>query len=278
MAQRRKEQFSLFRLSLLERREVSLFAPEETREQFLRRAFGDERVFAHYANTFHYVPHPEIDAGGVIMGAIGRQVEAEENLPPRQGLAESVRETWKAAVVALDPVDHEDGQKVAFEIDPKVGGPTPLLASLVASINGEVESRYIIEAGPILNKETFWAWVRASDRTVTDIVLDVPAPNGLFNTNKKMKAELKTTRETTGAETVTIGLHATEGLKTNSESIEDAIDYAQTSGGRIRAKDSEGSSFLSTTSQKTTTLPDDNSGEGPLIVRAARLIREVFGR
>ena len=77
---------------------------------------------------------------------------------------------------------------------------------------------------------------------------------------------------------VTIGLHATEELKTNSESIEDAIDYAQTSGGRIRAKDSDGGSFLSTTSQKTTTLPENSSGEGPLIVRAARFIREVFGR
>jgi hypothetical protein len=277
MAQPKKERFDLFRLSLLARREVSLFAPEETREQFLRRAFGSARSFEHYASTFHYVPHPEIAAGGVIMGAIGRQVATEENLPPPQGLAESVRETWKASVFALDPTDHEDGQKIAFEVDPKVGGPTPLLGSLVASINDE-DSRYLIEAGPILNSETFWAWARADNRTVTDITIDVPAPNGLFNTNKKMKAELKTTREVTGAETVTIGLHATEGLKTNSESIEDAVNYAETSGGRVKAKDSEGESFVSTTSQKSTTLSSDKDSDEPLIVRAAKRIAEVFGR
>lgn len=120
---KRKERFELFRLSLLERVNVSLFADhDEGREAYLRRVFGTARTFNHYTSKFHYVPHPEISAETAMMGAIGRQVEAEENLSPGEGLAESIRETWKASVFILDPTDHPDGQKAAIEDDKKVGG------------------------------------------------------------------------------------------------------------------------------------------------------------
>lgn len=276
MAGPKRERFLLFRLSLMERSAPGLFAPAEKREDYLRRVFGQAREFEHYSNRFHYVPREDVDAGNVIMAAIGRAVESDENLPPVDGFAEAKRQTWKASVFVLDPTDHEDGQKIALEIDPKVGSPAALLGSLVANINATTDGQYIIEAGGIPRGETFWAWANQPNRRVTDLTFDVPAPNGIFNTNARLRDELKAARQITGTQTVTLGLHSPEGLKTNVEPIADAVDYAESSGGKIRAKDADGNSFHSTTGQKSTTMPED--GDAPLIARVARQVNRILGR
>jgi hypothetical protein len=276
---KRKERFELFRLSLLERTSPNLFVDmSEDRETVLRREFGKARTFSHYLSTFHYVPHPQIPAGGMVMGAIGRAIESEENLPPDAGLAEATRPTWKASVFALDPMDHIDGQKAALEDDRRVGGCLALMTALVHEINLAESSRFQIEVNPIFDASSFWTWAAEQNGQITEVFFDVVAPNGLFSTNGTLKDELKSTREQTGAEEVVIGLKGSEGLDVNSSPVVDAVAYTEQSGGRIKAKSKNGKRFNSTQRPKTTILEGENSGSETLILRAARAVSDVFGR
>lgn len=279
-----KSHFDLFRLSLLVRTTRSLFAEESepTREQYLRRVFGVQQTFDHYKNRFVYRPETTADPTGPVLGRIGRPVEIEENLSPDEGFEEVSHLGWKAAVVVLDPTDRadqRDGQKLAVEVDKQVGGPLPLIQALVTRINeANPDAPFFIEAQPIFDAASFWAWAENTADVVTSVTFDLVAPNGFFNTNNDTKEELKAAKAQTNANEVSISLRNSEGLETNSEPIRDAVEYAENSGGRIRAKAKNGKRFSSTRRPVTTTIQEDASSSEPLIVRAARKVAEILGR
>lgn len=273
------DRFEQFRLSLLMRPERSLFAgPDPTREEYLRSVLGEDRVFEHYGNTFHYKAQSDL-AGAALLGRIGRRVEMEENLSPAQGLVEAVHETWKAAVLVVDPTDHVDGQKAALEIDRQVGGPLALLTALSDSINSaHPDAPYHIEVNPIFDASSFWTWAAEHEGQVTEVVFDLIAPNGLFNTRNSIRDEMKSAREQTGANEVTIGLKSSDSIDVHSPPVIEAVEYTVSSGGKIRGKAKNGDKFNSKHRPKTTSIPSDDIEGGPLIVRAARKIAEILGR
>ena len=81
------ERFQLFRLSLLTRRERSMFAerPDPTREEYLRTAFGESYTFDHYKSQFHYRPDKARSVPTASLGRVGRAVVIDENRPPDEG-------------------------------------------------------------------------------------------------------------------------------------------------------------------------------------------------
>lgn len=270
------DRFEQFRLSLLLRAQRDMFAPEPTREEYLRQVFGEEQAFTHYGTEFRYVAEP--GPGPAILGRVGRRVEIEENLPPAEGLQETTHRTWKAAVLVLDPTDHEDGQKAALERDRLVGGPLPLITALVAHINeANPLAPYLIEVQPIFDASDFWRWVEAHPK-VTRLTFDLVAPNGLFSARGSVRDELRGARAATGAEQVEVTLKSDEGIETNAEPIHEAVEYAVKGGGKIRAKSADGAYFSSTTKPATATLPEDADAREPLIVRAAKRVAEILGR
>lgn len=273
------DRFEQFRLSLLVRPDRGLFAgPDPTREEYLRLVFGEDRVFEHYGNMFHY----KAQAGSpdtALLGRIGRRVEMEENLSPAEGLLEAVHETWKAAVLVVDPTDHVDGQKAALEIDRQVGGPLALLTALAEAINiDHPDAPFHIEVNPIFDASSFWTWAAEHEGQVTEVAFDLIAPNGLFNTRNSVRDEMKSAREQTGANEVSVKLKSSDAIDVSSDPVIEAVEYAVSSGGKVRGKAANGDRFNSSQRPKTTSISSDDGGNEPLILRAARKISEILGR
>ncbi len=279
MAKPRKERFEQFRLSLLVRPQRDMYeGPDPTREDYLRDVFGSEHVFEHYSTLFHYLPHDH-GADGAVLGRIGREVEIPENLPPAQGLVEAVHSTWKAVVIAVDPKDGPDGQKVAVKVDRGVGGPLALISALVDQINETRRSApYTIEVNPLFDTQSFWAWAGEHEGQITELFFTVVAPNGIFGTQNNVKEEMAAARAITNADKVTIGIQSEKTLNVNVDPVREAVDYAGSTGGKIRSKAKDGSIYNSIDRPKTTTIETDISDEEPLIVRAAKRVAEIFGR
>lgn len=274
------QRFQLFRLSLLKRIERTLFVegPDPTREEYLRHVFSHGVALTHYQTPFHYQPDPTRSGLSGLIGRLGRAVVLDENRPPEEGLEEASHETWKAAILVLDPTDHEDGQKLSLEIDPQVGKPMAILGSLIHQINEtNPDSPYTIEAEPIFDPETFWDFASENAGQITSLTFEFVAPNGLWGTADKLKAELRAAREKTGAQKIINTFKSEDGLKTDDEGIAEAVDYAMSGSGEIRAKAKNGAKFNSTMRPKTVSLPDDDTEEA-LIVRVARQIAAALGR
>lgn len=276
----RSERFEQFRFSLLVRADRDLFAgPDQTREEYLREVFGADQVFEHYKIQFHYKPHPVAEPGGAVLGRIGREVEMDENLPPTEGLLETTHATWKAVVVAIDPVDGPDGQKVAVKVDRRVGGPLALISALVDRINETNPSApYTIEVNPLFDTQSFWSWANEHEGQINELWFTLVAPNGIFGLNNNVKTEMGVARAVTGADDVTVGLKTAQSLNVNVDPVVETVDYAASTGGKIKARANNGDSFSSTSRPKTTTIKSEKSDREPLIVRAAKRVAEILGR
>jgi hypothetical protein len=252
---------------------------EVSREEYLREVFSKKREFSHHGNDFHYLPEErDAWASSAIIGRIGRKVHTEENLPPEEGFADTIHEGWKAVVIVVDPTDHKDGQKVAVEVKLSVGAAFSLIKGLVASINDDDElSRYFIEVQAIFDPSEFWKWARENKGEVTSVKFDLVAPNGLFGARNNLRDELKAANEQSGANEVVIELKNPDGLKLESEPIHEAVEYAESTGGRITGRAKGKKRFSSTLRPKMTTLKDTDGSTEPLVNRAARLLSEILG-
>lgn len=274
------ERYDLFRLSLLPRQQRDAFeGPDPTREEYLRKVFGERRRFMHYGVEFHYVPSQRKGlAGDAILGRVGRSVKSEENQSPDEEFVDIVRDAWKAVVIVVDPREHADGQKVAIEHDPKVGSTISLVGSLVASINEAYpRTAYNIEVAPIIDAESFWEFAEANRGQITTLTFEFVAPN-MFGGSDSITEELRSFRNVEHAQKVNITLASKEGLETDTLRTREAVDYAVKGGGKIRARTRGGRTYNSTKKVKTTTLPSDNLDDEPALVRAARLVTRIFGR
>ncbi|WP_155006278.1 hypothetical protein [Sphingomonas hengshuiensis] len=273
------ERFELFRLSVLERRQPPLFADvAQTREQYLRLVFGQQRQFVFYGTDFHFVPEPEQSREDVIMARIGRAVTVEENRPPEEGLAETVHDGWKASVVVIDPRHHDDGQKVAVAVDPKVGSPSGLIRELADAINTtSTDARWDIEVEPIVNAQSFWEFAAKNKGMITSLTFEFIAPN-MFGGSDDLTEELRAFRNNENAEKVEIVLKSKEGLDTSTNRTKEAVDYAVQGCGTIKAKTKNGKRFNSTKKVETSTLDTDILPDEPSLVRLARLATRILGR
>jgi hypothetical protein len=274
-----RERFELFRISVLERREATLFSDRnQTREDYLRLVFGARRKFIFYGTDFHFVPEEIQTRDDVIMARIGRPVAVEENRSPDEGFMETVHDGWKAAVVVIDPRHHEDGQKVAVAVDNKVGSPSGLIRELVNAINAaDTHARWDIEVEPIVNAQSFWDFATKNKGAITSLTFEFVAPN-MFGGTDELSEELREFRRNENAEKVTIALSSKEGLDTTTARTKEAVDYAVQGCGKIKAKAKGGKRFNSTNRVETATLEDDSLPEEPSLVRLARLASRILGR
>ena len=115
-------QFQLLRLVLLRRAQPDMFeergpdGTEITREKWLRRIFTGNIEYQHRGSECHFVPAEDFDEAPFIVGRMGRKRKIDENEPPSSGLKETSRDTWKAAIVLIDPRHHDDGQKSRWKL------------------------------------------------------------------------------------------------------------------------------------------------------------------
>lgn len=270
--------FELFRVSLMVRPQADLFvADEHDRETFLRRVFLTPYKFEYRGIPFQYLPYA-VSVGPNVLGAIGRERVAVEDVPTADGFQEDVHIGWKASLLALDPTNSEDGQKIALQIDIRVGAPASLIDALVAEINREnPRALYNIEVQPIFDGRTFWQFAKEHENKITELTFDLVVPNGFWNASKSVKEEMRDAKERLRAQRVTNTVRSKDGLNTDDEGVRDAVEYAESGSGSIRAKTKEGRRFNSKSKTRTSTLDEVDESES-LVASAMLQLDQVFDR
>jgi hypothetical protein len=129
----------LFRLSLKEKTQAYAFERRDvnderfSRELWIRDFFSIRRAFVHRGIEFIFVPEPiavRYLPRQLICGWIARAKLLPELTPPDEGLQPTLHESWRAALILIDPTEHKDGQKIAFEQSNDVGTALAVLGPL----------------------------------------------------------------------------------------------------------------------------------------------------
>ncbi|MEP1768315.1 MAG: hypothetical protein ABJJ53_16965 [Sulfitobacter sp.] len=69
-----------------------------------------------------------------VVGKIGKPVSELENSAPNDGYKEYIHDTWKAVIVACDPRERDNAQKVAIQFHIDVGSPSTLAPRLLQAM------------------------------------------------------------------------------------------------------------------------------------------------
>lgn len=266
------DRFQLFRLSLTPRR--NLFSPEPPdREVYLRQLFSQQHQFGHWNNPFVYLPSTE-QPEPFIVGQIGRPFTRIENLPPDKGFELAQHEGWRAAVLALDPRSHSDGQKLAFNRDELIGTPLAVLTSFIKRLNSlDADAPYHIEIEPIFSPRTFWAFAEEHKGEITSLRFEFVTPN-MFGTSENLDEELRGFRKEEHAQIVDVKFRSEDGLNTDTPRIRASVDYAGRGAGKILAFAKGRARYHSREQVETTGIED---GDEPLLKRVILQVMQVLG-
>lgn len=274
-------QFELFRLSLLPHKQPDMFeelGPDGqplTRDEWIRRRFGEEIRFVHRKNFFHYIRDRSLERGGLIVGRIGREVLTAENLPPEGGLQDTERKTWRAAIIIIDPAGHGDGQKIAFEDDSAIARPYSLLSSLVSHLNDAFPSPYAVEVVPIADTETFWEFVRQNRGDITSVTFEFIAPN-MFGTSDDYDAEMRDMRDKERIRRLKIQMENPNGLELETPRVKRATEEVAKGTASVKAKTRQRKRYSSKNKVKRATVPEDKLVKRPVISLISDAINLIF--
>lgn len=246
-----------------------------TREGWLRNIFGSSIQFQHRGETFHYEPESGPSTITAIVGRIGRQVLIAENAPPEGHLAPTTHESWKAAIVLIDPTHHEDGQKAAVEHLPAVGKPVAIFESLASHINAGSEP-FILEANAIVPSESFWGFVQANEGQITSIQFEFIAPN-MFGEADDYDAEMRQMHQEEKAQKARLSLESRDGLNLQTKRVQRAADYAIKGAGSIGARTKKGRRFNSKDKARRISIPNKDLPKDQQTL-ISRLFNRIFLR
>lgn len=276
------DRFELFRFSLLKRKQLDLEGEEfreYSREEWLRKVFSEEQPFIHHGSEFHYVPKEDKGIEKVVIGKVGRHILREENRPPEEGLDEFMHETWLAALVVIDPVHHDDGQKLAFQIMTEVGNPLHLVRSMLGSINKRyIYGPYAIEAGAIIETQSFWNFVKENEGNITSVSFDLIAPN-MFGNSDDWDEDMREFRDQEHARKIRLTMNNADGkINPDTPRIREAVSYAERTSGAVRARTRGKKNYNSKDTGKRSYI-DDVAETGIEIIKvASKLANRILGR
>lgn len=250
--------FELFHLSLHEKIQGELLdkKSEFNREEWIRYVFSEKFVFNHRSVKIHWVP--ALNDEQFIAGNLVRVHQRRRHKSPEEGAAEEIGQEWQGAIVVIDPTNHSDGQKVAFEQDLTLGKPLSVLKSLLKYINSSPQASYVIESKPIFNEKSFWSWIEEQNFLLSKITFDFVTPN-MFGTRSSLDNHLKEFGQI-GASKVKMTLDEGSrdgGIDANSVEIRNAVDYSHKGGGSISAKAKNNKTYKSKDKTLTTLLPKE---------------------
>ena len=234
--------------------------PKRTRQEYLNEIFSNRIDFPHWNKTLVYVPIglEEVEGGILLLGRIGRVVDALENTPPESGFEETTHRSWRAANVIIDTRDHSDGQKMAFQNHPNVGKPLPIASSLIDHINQtNIDSGWFAEINLITEKRTFWEAVNRYKGQITTAEFTFVTPN-ILGIRSKLNSELKDKREKHNAATVTETMNNPKGnLNLEGDDVEQSVDYISEGGGKSKLKIGKTVVYDSESEEKLVEIEED---------------------
>lgn len=276
-------QFEMIRWLLFQRKQADVFEQRNpdgsipTREEWLRRALKEPIEFPHRTDTFYFVPAETTNARFII-GRIGRKLYVKENEPPQMGLKETARDQWQAVDVLIDPTTHSDGQKIAIEVNKKVGTPLSLMQSLADHLNHSFPpSPYTIDTNTILDPRSFMEFVRAHRGEIVCVTFELVAPN-MFGIRDDIDREMDELKHNENVRTAKLTLQNEDGLKLDTIRVEQTANHAAEGGGSIKARTKTGQRFNSKNKGVRVTMPNDetNGASWPTLIE--RIIQRVFNQ
>ena len=128
------------------------------------------------------------------MGGWPGETKQLERTSPSQGLKPTEHLAWHATFIAIDPNDHDDGQKVAIEQSQIIGDPASILKSLAKSMSVVENSPYEVQVFPIVERGSFWRFAKEHHDQIKSITFDVAVPN-MFNGADDFQNEMKRLRD-----------------------------------------------------------------------------------
>lgn len=229
--------FDLFRMTLQKIEQKSLLDQRNLKRlDYLKEAFKERVKFEHSKKPFYYVPSSITSKGDIIIGRIGRSSEEIINLPPENELAEASMERWTASVIAIDPTEHKDGQKISFQRRQQVGSTKAVLQSLIKHMNElDPVTPYHISISQIFNAQSFWDFAKENQGKITNIALEVLMPN-MAEIEDEFTKDLENYRDKQKARKMKFELQSDEGLEIESDYIKQGVNYTEKGNGHIRAK------------------------------------------
>jgi len=270
--------YELFRLTLIERYQADLFSTDiPSREKYIQDTFSKRIEFDHYTMPYSYIPVSSELGTRIVVGKIGRAIKVPENSSPEEGFEEQLRDSWKAAVVAIDPGSGVDGQKVAMLREQKLGRTFSVLKSLVKELNIDISSPYTFEVMPIFSSQSFWEFAKQNKGSITSLTFDFVVPNGIWNTDSHIKEDLRSVREAMNAEEVITTFKSEKGIITDSPQVEEAMAYIDKGSGSAAAKTRDGKTFDSTTKSKRAIVEYERSASPrTALARALRSLAKIL--
>jgi len=217
------------------------------REEWIRLFFSADRPFIHYSSNFVYMPqgvevpgHPDL-----IGGWVAREIRHSERTPPQEGLEPTIRSTWQALFIAIDPTDHPDGQLLVIEGNDEIGRPKALVRAIVKAMNDVAGSPYFSQVFPLVNAGSFWEFARIHRDEIVSLTFDVAAPN-MFNDANDFQEELRSLRDQENVSEVKTTLKSDTILKHSTSRITSVVDYVERGAGELSAEAADGSRYSST--------------------------------
>jgi hypothetical protein len=214
-------------------------AQKLSRTKFISKIFSERWDFEHYGTTMVYLPIPPEDVNGDIFcfGRVGKLVTDHVNDGPEAMFAPASRQSWRAANVAVDTRDFDDGQKVAMQVRTDVGKPLAVLNSLVQHINAEhPDSGWLISVNSVAKVASFWQAIEDNKGAITRAEFTYVTPN-VLGIRSKLNQRLKEYRENENAKEVSVTLTDPKGnLKLESQEVKDSVEYISEGGGSARLK------------------------------------------
>lgn len=266
----------LYRLSLTEQEQGDLFESQKIdRKNFLRKWFSKSFSFDYRKDTslrYEFIQEDQ----GVIYSALCRWIPEQAENDPSDPFVKYEAGRWKKATFLLNTNDDE--QVVAVESVVGVGLPNAILAGLVEAVNlSSYSVPYRIDAVSLPTSGSFNAAVGSYPGPITSIQFDLVVPNPI-DAEGETKEALRKLRERTGADRLNEKIQSEKGLRTDSDYVQDIVDYAELGGGDITARSGTDEVYDSKKSVRSTAIPDELKPSGSPIENLFEIVSSVLKR
>lgn len=218
-----------------------------SRETWLRHFFSTTRYFQHRNQTFAFVK-PDIPVAlpsKYIVGYIARPRLVSGRTAPDAGFQPAELESWRGALIVIDPTDHQDGQKIAIEFRPDIGKPQPVLWSLAKAMRIDPDPPpFDAQVHPIVEAQSFWHFAEENNFEINLLSFDVAPPN-MFNGRDEFSQELRQLRERNRVNRMKATLTSDTTIDVEQSNIREIVDYTELGAGSVKARAVSGKKYNS---------------------------------
>jgi hypothetical protein len=220
-----------------------------SREEWLRTFFSETRTFTHWASEFAFIPAAQDQTFGLpshlIVGWIARPLLVQERTPPSVGFMPTRHQSWRGALIVIDPTDHADGQKIAMEKRADIGEPHAILRSLARQMRiGDAPQPFIVEIFAIIQPSSFWRFAEEHDFKIKILTFDVAVPN-MFGGADEFSQELRELHQRNNVSRVRTTLVSDGAIDPRSNRLDEVVDYTEQGAGQIKAQAVDGARYNS---------------------------------